>query len=96
MPNIIKLNIIYIKKGAKFVLEIKINMKKEFETSLINGVFDNKDTADILLSMLNKKIEYHELRSFSNLIKFNEKDISMEDRIEELKKARQLDRKSVV
>ena len=60
-------------------------MKKEFETSLINGVFDNKDTADIILSMLNKKIEYHELRSFSNLIKFNEKDIYVEDR-----KARQL------
>jgi hypothetical protein len=65
-------------------------MKKEFETSLINGVFDNKDTADIILSMLNKKIEYHELKSFSNLIKFNENDIHLEERIVALKKARQL------
>jgi hypothetical protein len=65
-------------------------MKQEFVTTLINGVFDNKDATDIILSMLNKKIEYHELRSFSNLIKFNEKDICVEDRIEELKNARRL------
>jgi hypothetical protein len=65
-------------------------MKKEFETSLINGVFDKTDSTDIILSMLNKKIEYHELKSFSNLVKFNEKDFYLEDRIDELKKARQL------
>lgn len=67
-----------------------MNMKKEFETSLINGVFDKTDSTDIILSMLNKKIEYHELKSFSNLVKFNEKDFYLEDRIDELKKARQL------
>jgi hypothetical protein len=65
-------------------------MKNEFETILIDGVFDNTDTTDIILSMLNKKIEYHELKSFSNLIKFNEKDVHLENRIVALKKSRQL------
>jgi hypothetical protein len=65
-------------------------MKNEFETILIDGVFGNTDTTDIILSMLNKKIEYHELKSFSNLIKFNEKDVHLENRIVALKKSRQL------
>jgi hypothetical protein len=64
-------------------------MKEEFEIKLINGVFDNTDTTEIILSMLNKKIEYHELIHFSKLIKYNEKDLQLENRIEALKKARQ-------
>jgi hypothetical protein len=65
-------------------------MKKELVIALINGVFDSLDATEIVLSMINKKIEYHELNSFSNLIKFNEKDVHLEDRIDALKKDRDL------
>jgi len=65
-------------------------MKKELVITLINGVFDSLDATEIVLSMINKKIEYHELNSFSNLIKFNEKDVHLEDRIDALKKDRDL------
>jgi hypothetical protein len=65
-------------------------MKKELVITLMNGVFDSLDATEIVLSMINKKIEYHELNSFSNLIKFNEKDVHLEDRIDALKKDRDL------
>ncbi|MEI8141914.1 MAG: hypothetical protein WCG90_03500 [Chitinophagia bacterium] len=65
-------------------------MKNELVIALINGVFDSLDATEIVLSMINKKIEYHELNSFSNLIKFNEKDVHLEDRIDALKKDRDL------
>ena len=63
-------------------------MKKELTLKLIDGVFDNSDTTDIILSMIDKKIEFNEMYSFRNLVKFNKKDMNLQSRIDELKKAR--------
>jgi len=63
-------------------------MNDELKLSLINGVFEHLDTKEIILSMLDKKIEFHELNSFRNLVKLNKKDLNLEKRINELKKAR--------
>ena len=63
-------------------------MKKELTLKLIDGVFDKSDTTDIILSMIDKKIEFNEMNSFRNLVKFNKKDMNLQSRIDELKKAR--------
>lgn len=63
-------------------------MKKELTLKLIDGVFDNSDTTDIILSMIDKEIEFNEMYSFRNLVKFNKKDVNLQSRIDELKKAR--------
>lgn len=63
-------------------------MKKELTLTLMDGLFDNEDTTDIILSMIDKKIEFDELNSFRNLIKYNKKDEGLEKRIYELRKAR--------
>ena len=63
-------------------------MKKEHSLTLINGIFDNADTIEIILSLIDKKIKFNEINSFRNLIKSKEQDKNLEKRIEELKKAR--------
>jgi hypothetical protein len=65
-------------------------MNNELKISLINGFFDHEDATEIILSMLDKKIEYHELNSFRNLVKLNLKDLNLEKRIDELKKTKSL------
>lgn len=64
-------------------------MKKPLKLKLIDGVFDQLEINDIILSMIDKKIQFHELNSFRNLVKHNKKDEVLLNRIAELKKERQ-------
>lgn len=63
-------------------------MKNSITIKLIDGIFDQLTAKEIILTMINKKIEFLELNSFSDLVKYNQKDEQLEARIEELKKER--------
>jgi hypothetical protein len=65
-------------------------MKKELKLKLIEGIFDQSDTNEIILSMIEKKIQFHELNSFRNFVKHNKKDTKLQKRIDALKKERKL------
>lgn len=64
--------------------ELKIE-KDDFE--LIKGKFSPDDALDILSSLIQKKINYHNLRSFSHSERFGVNDEWSESRIKELKKS---------
>lgn len=59
-------------------------MEENFK--LINGVFNPSEAQKILMDLLNTKINFHSLDSFSNHIRFNTDISSSINRIEELKK----------
>jgi hypothetical protein len=61
-------------------------MKKELKLKLIEGIFDQSDTNEIILSMIEKKIQFHEINSFRNFVKHNKKDAKLQKRIDALKK----------
>ena len=55
---------------------------------LIDGVFDKESAKEIILTMIDKKIEFNEMHSFRNLINNNQRDSDIENRIKSLKKAK--------
>ncbi len=55
---------------------------------LIEGTFDGLDAQEILLSMLNSKIDYHTRRTFGSMERFGEPDHGSERRLEKLKATR--------
>ncbi len=55
---------------------------------LIEGTFDGLDAQEILLSMLNSKIDYHTRRTFSSMERFGEPDQGSERRLEQLRSTR--------
>lgn len=57
-------------------------MKSNFK--LINGVFNPSEAQKVVLDLINTKIKYHSLDSFSNHIRFNTDISSSKSRIEEL------------
>jgi len=59
-------------------------MKANFK--LINGVFNPSEAQKVLMDLINTKIKYHSLDSFSNHIRFNTDISSSKNRIEELNK----------
>lgn len=62
-------------------------MKKpsEHEFKLIDGQFYPKDAKNVLLSLFNTKIDYHQLESFSNEIRGGSGVSSSQKRIQSLK-----------
>lgn len=54
------------------------------EYKLIDGEFSPDDAKKVLLSILNSKINFHNLLSFSNHIRFNNDINTSKNRIEEL------------
>ena len=61
-------------------------MKENFNYKLIDGVFSPLEAQKVLMDLINTKINYHGLDSFSNHIRFNTEISSSKYRIEELKK----------
>jgi len=59
-------------------------MKKVNKYKLIEGDFDPTDAAKILFALVNSKINYHSLDSFSNHIRFGTNVLSQQKRIKEL------------
>ena len=62
-------------------------MKANYNYKLIDGVFHPSEAQKILMDLINTKINYHNLDSFSNHIRFNADISSSKNRIEELQKS---------
>ena len=64
-------------------------MDNKIEIKLIDGIFNEENAKEIILTMINKKIEFNEIKGLGNLVKRNEEDNHLEQRIKELKMQRQ-------
>lgn len=52
---------------------------------LIKGTYTAEDAAEIIYHMIRKKIDFHEVRNFSQEVRFGTKDENSVQRIKELK-----------
>ena len=55
---------------------------------LVEGTFNAKDTEEILLTLIEQKIKFHELKSFSNEVKTGKKHAESLQKVEELNNTR--------
>jgi hypothetical protein len=62
---------------------------KELNFKLIDGEFSAEEAQKILMSLINNKIDFHNLVAFSNHIRFNGDVNGSKKRIEELTKTRE-------
>lgn len=65
-----------------------MNMNNQDQLKLISGIFSTEDATDILLHLIDKKINYHSCRIFSMSEKFGIDDEHSRRRIAELKSTR--------
>jgi hypothetical protein len=65
-------------------------MKKVSNHKLIEGIFEPEEAKKLLNSLINKKINFHSLEDFSNLIRFNKDAAHSKKRIEELNEMKSL------
>lgn len=59
-------------------------MDNEFQFQLINGEFSPSGAAKVLFPLINNKINFHSLESFSNEIRFDKDVTNSRKRIAEL------------
>lgn len=64
-------------------------MKKNENIQLIKGTFHPDDARDVLLGLINYKINFHHMKNFSFEERFGQKDLPSEKRLIELKKSKQ-------
>lgn len=58
-------------------------------TKLIQGSFSPIDAKEILLNMVDTKINFHKIKSLSSLVQCNQPNQESEQRIKELKEAKE-------
>ncbi len=64
-------------------------MKNSEEVILIKGEFNADDAKDVLLNLINFKINFHQMKNFGLLERTGKKDEQSLKRIEELKESKQ-------
>nr|WP_314839880.1 hypothetical protein [uncultured Flavobacterium sp.] len=62
-------------------------MKKEYQFKLVEGQFEPTEAGKVLFSLINSKINYHNLEQFSNEIRFNQDHLHSKRRRETLQEA---------
>lgn len=62
-------------------------MKKEYQFKLVEGKFAPSEAGKVLFSLINNKINYHNLEKFSSQIRFDENNSHSKVRIETLSEA---------
>ncbi|TDD76026.1 hypothetical protein [Flavobacterium caseinilyticum] len=62
-------------------------MEKEYQFKLVEGQFAPAEAGKVLFSLINNKINYHNLEKFSNQIRFDEDSSHSKIRIETLSEA---------
>lgn len=62
-------------------------MEKEYQFKLIEGQFAPSEAGKVLFSLINSKINYHNLEIFSNQIRFDEENPQSKIRIKTLSDA---------
>lgn len=60
--------------------------KHENEFNLLKGTFSCEETREILVTLFKDKIQFHNLKNFSNEVRFGTPDIRAQERIPELKR----------
>lgn len=67
----------------------KLELPKELadcsNLKLIQGVFAQEKAKDVLLTLIDSKVQFHQLNNFSSEIRFGHKDEFSLERIEDLK-----------
>jgi hypothetical protein len=58
-------------------------------TNLISGLFAPDEAKEILLDMLTSKINFHNVKSLSSLVRYNQPNLESESRIKELQESRE-------
>ncbi len=61
---------------------------KQQQFNLIDGIFDSEEAKEILLCLIDSKIQFHNNRIFSHEIRFGTKNNDSVNRIEELKETK--------
>ncbi|TDE53884.1 hypothetical protein [Flavobacterium sp. GT3P67] len=59
-------------------------MKKEYQFKLIEGQFAPSEAGKVIFSLINSKINFHNLEAFSSRIRYNEEDPHSKNRLESL------------
>lgn len=55
---------------------------------LVDGEFSGGEAHEILMALINSKIDFHSLYAFSNKIRFNSSDEDSKNRVDELMQTR--------
>lgn len=63
-------------------------MKKE-QIDLVKGIFEKEEAKEILLNLIDSKIQFHNKRIFSDRIRFGTENLESISRIKELYKSRE-------
>ncbi|MFV8368113.1 hypothetical protein [Flavobacterium sp. LB2R40] len=59
-------------------------MKKEYQFKLIEGQFEPSEAGKVLFSLINSKINFHNLEVFSSQIRYNQENLHSKIRLEAL------------
>lgn len=73
-----------------FAAQKHIMTKTHLNIDLISGVFEKEDTLRVLTNLLRQKIQFHELRIFSNEERGKEDSLHSKARVKELRAQLQL------
>ena len=79
------------KKGGLFFILIKIgiiNMKKVYSVDLINSFFSKEEATELILGLINYKIDLHSNKLFATQVKYGIEDEESQYRLERLTKSR--------
>jgi hypothetical protein len=64
-------------------------MKNQQVFKLIDGVFTSKEAGSVLTTLINSKIDYHNLEDFSSQIRFNKDVSNSKNRLQELNETKE-------
>lgn len=63
-------------------------MKKIYAIDLVNSLFSKEEATELILGLIDYKIDVHSRKNFSNQVKFGEEDEDSKYRLEKLTSAR--------
>ncbi|MFQ3173114.1 MAG: hypothetical protein ACI9WT_000089 [Flavobacterium sp.] len=64
-------------------------MKNQQVFKLIDGVFTSEEAGSVLTTLINSKIDYHNLEDFSSQIRFNKDVSNSKNRLQELNETKE-------
>lgn len=63
-------------------------MKKVYEIDLINSLFSKEEATELILGLIDYKIDVHSRKNFSSQVKFGQEDEDSKYRLEKLNASR--------
>lgn len=65
-------------------------MGEKMELNFIDGEFKTKEAKELLMDLFTKKIQFHEMKNFSKLVRFGNEDFNSKARTSSLKESIEL------